>query len=817
MYYLVSPGIDPIEARYWATHRVTCVDATFANFLQSADRAVPTLARRIPADIGGGELSIRKHYRVAAATESSNLRSYLQADATHVHAGMAASPQKPAEFYRGYDRGWACILQNLDAKRSFSDSVLVDAVLVSEDSGRPSELYMLKGSAGNGKSVSLKRIAWEAGVTYDQLVLYANNPAGLRIDPLEEIYRLTGKRTLLFVDHVALVRGELLELLRASKARSVPLTIIGAERDNEWNIYCEFLEPHLRQEFSVRYLSEAEISELILLLERHNALGVLKDKAVNDRVYAFTKSAERQLLVALHEATLGAPFEEIVLDEYRRIEPPAARRLYLEICALHQFGAPVRAGLISRASGITFEQFGREFISPLENVVIILNDNHTGDVFYKSRHQHVASLVFNRALPTPEEKFDLLVGLMAAVNVDYSSDRETFSRLIKGRGIADIFPNAELGRLFYDRVEQAAPRDAFVFHQRAVFEMNHDGGSLTLAEAAARRAFELNPNSRSIQHTQAEVARRLANETDDPLRKQVLRRITREKAGGELSRLSEYDLYTRARLAIDEFREELISLDVSAEKSPPASLVEAAKDAETVIQRGLQNFPENSEILSAEASFRDLLAQTKEAQKALERAFTLNPRQDWLAVRLARRYEDASDWKNSIRVLDLCLQDNPSSKIVHLEYARVLMKSGDTSPSIIQHLKRSFIEGDNQYEAQFWYARELFLQERFAEASRIFQALHDHAPGRFRTRAAAPAEGPNGIPMVYAGRIERLEEGYAFVRIAHFPSAIFASRAESDQDDWERLRSGSLMTSSVAFSRRGARAIKVRGVNTVSF
>ena len=142
----------------------------------------------------------------------------------------------------------------------------------------------------------------------------------------------------------------------------------------------------------------------------------------------------------------------------------------------------------------------------------------------------------------------------------------------------------------------------------------------------------------------------------------------------------------------------------------------------------------------------------------------------------------------------------------------MLMKSGDTSPSTIQHLKRSFTEGDNQYEAQFWYARELFLQEHFADASKIFLGLHDRAPGRFRTRAAAPAQDSNGSPIVYAGHIERLEEGYAFLRIVQFPSAIFASRAESDQDEWEGLRSGTSVTSSVAFSRRGARAIKVRAV-----
>ena len=282
--------------------------------------------------------------------------------------------------------------------------------------------------------------------------------------------------------------------------------------------------------------------------------------------------------------------------------------------------------------------------------------------------------------------------------------------------------------MFYDRAEQTSPRDAFVSHQRAVFEMHHPGGSLVLAEAAAGRAFKLNPNSRSIQHTQAEVARRLANETDDPLRKEVLRRTARQKIADEFSRMSEYDWYTRVRLAIDELREEVKSLDTSAEVRPPVDFIDAVKDAETAIQKGLQSFPESSELRVAEASFHELLHHcTEKAHKALERAFELNPRQDWLAVRLARRYEDASDWPNSIRVLEACLQDNPSSKIAHLEYALVLMKSKGTRSSVIDHLKRSFTEGDNHYEAQYWCARELFLQGNFIDAAKIFRSLHEHA------------------------------------------------------------------------------------------
>lgn len=806
-FYLIAPGIDGVEARYWAGHKVFAIDSTFEDFLGEIDRAIPALARTIAVGIGGGELSIRKHYRVAQATEPAAVVSYLATDAAHVHSGLVAERQDVGEFYRGYDNGWGCIIQNLDAHRSVSDSVLVDAVLLAEENRSVTELFMLKGPAGNGKTIALKRIAWEAGVTYDQIVLYPNSPAGLRVEPIAEIYRLTGKRIFLFVDRVALLRNELRDLLRASKAQSIPLSVIGAERDNEWNIYCEQLEPFLSLEFPVRYLNEREIGDLIGLLERHKVLGLLEKRSPEERIYAFTNNAERQLLVALHEATLGIPFEEIVVDEFRRIEPPGARSIYLDICALHQFGAPVRAGLISRAAGIGFEQFRTEFIQPLENVVHVVKDEHSRDIYYRSRHQHVAEIVFNRVLPAAEDRFDLLARLLSAINVDYSSDRETFSRLIRGRGIAEIFPSADLGRLFYDRVQEAAPDDPFVSHQRAVFEMQHLGGSLVLAEAAAARAFELNPTNHSIQHTQAEIARRRANDTDDPLRKRALRRVTREKLGGDTSRLSEYDLYTQARLAIDEFGELLESLEMPDDQPPPAAFIEAAKEAETAIQRGLQIFPESSELLAAEATFRELLDQTDRAQRLLERAFNLNPRQDWLAVRLSRKYQTSGDLPNCKRVLEACLRDNPSSKLAHLEMGRVLIALGD-SGTAIEHLRRGFTEGDNHYEAQFWYARELFLQGYYSEANKLFLAINDRAPGRFRTRAAEAVE-QEATPIVYDCRVERKEEGYAFLKLPQFPKDIFASRAESNSLEWEKLYVGAKARCALAFNRRGAHAVSV--------
>lgn len=804
-YYCVAPDITEIEARYWAAHRITVVHATFEEFLKELDNKIPQIARSISLSSLGGGLSVKTHYRTASPVESTELAAYLETDAEHVRPGMVSSTASARAFYSGHDMGWGAIIQNYDAKRKVADSVLVDVILSSDPDNRPADLFMLKGPAGNGKTVALKRIAWEAATSYEKLVLFASSPAALQFARIDEIYQLVQKRFFLFVDHVALYRSELISLLKECRAKSIPVTVIGAERDNEWNIYCEGLEPFVKQDFPVRYLTEDEVRQLVDLLDRHNCLGVLKDKTFEEQVSAFVSGAERQLLVALHEVTLGAPFEKIILDEYERIEPPLARGIYLEICALHQFGAPVRAGLISRSSGISYDEFSSKFLAPLENVVRVVEDKHTRDLAYQARHSQVAMMVFSQALPSAEDKFDLLASLLDAMNIDYASDRETFSRMIKGRSISDLFADAALGRLFYDRAEESAPGDSFVPHQRAVFEMNHPGGSLVSAQEAAERARMLNPRNRSIKHTLAEIARRQANNSNDPLLKQALRRETRQLLRRDGGRLSEYDFTTRAKLAIDELRE-ILELEGDEGSRVSSQVIEAAKEAEIALDRGMQAFPESAALMTAEASFHDLLKEKQQALSALRKAFEKNPRQDWLAVRLARRHRADSDYEEAVRVLEKCLSENPSSKPAHLEMAHVLRASNADPSLVLDHFRRSYTAGDHNFEAQFWHARELFLQDQFPASESHFAALHRRAPGRFRSRSSAAISDPSGEPTTFQGKVGRMEEGYAFISSAHLPRDLFASRAETEEGEWQRLAVGTPVRFQIAFNRQGARA-----------
>ena len=155
MYYAVLPGVNPIEARYWAGNRVSCIDAT--QFLTELDRQIQPIARQLRRATSPDKLSLQNHYRSVDAVELDALRFYLETDVTHLHRAIVVAEQNPLDFYKGYDTGFGCIFQNLDITRKVTDSILVDAVLADDAVARRTEFFLVKGPAGNGKTVVLKR------------------------------------------------------------------------------------------------------------------------------------------------------------------------------------------------------------------------------------------------------------------------------------------------------------------------------------------------------------------------------------------------------------------------------------------------------------------------------------------------------------------------------------------------------------------------------------------------------------------------------------------------------------------------------------
>jgi tetratricopeptide (TPR) repeat protein len=722
--------------------------------------------------VGGGTESVRKFYRVSGAVESDALKLFLGSDADHVRSGMPTSGQLPKEFYIGADSGWGPIEADLDIRRSITDNIVVDAILT-DDRDRQSvvDLHVVKGPAGHGKSTTLRRVAWEASSSFSKLCIFIKEGGSIRIDALRELCDIVQERIFIFIDRAAFRVDDIAALVRSFSDTKTPLTIVTAERDNEWSVRCGSLDEFVTQEYPLRHLSEKEIHALLAKLEEHDALERLSDFTYEERVREFLERAERQLLVALHEATLGKPFEEIVKDEYDRIIPSEAQTLYLDVCTLNRLGVPVRAGLIARVSGIRFEDFQNRFLKPLEHVVKSHIDRYIGDRMYSARHAHIADLVFQLVLPDPEERFDQIMRVLDGINIDYSSDSEAFRALIRGRSIAEIFASQELARTFYERAQNIVGDDPHFLQQRAIFEMFHPGGSLQKAEESLLAASNIAPYDKSIQHTLGNLKRQQANETDNPLLREKLRNDARSYLGG-LARgdaRAPHGFHTMVVLLTDELREILATkIEGVLAKSEEKKIVDLVREIESLIHDAEQRFPDEERIFTAEADFRELLNQNAKAYESLRRAFERNPRSEWVAIRLSEHLADNREVENAKEILRRCIRENPSSKPANFALAKLYMRHGATEErdQVRQLLRRSFTDGDTHFNAQYWYARELFLKGELGKANELFNRLsHASVDPATRNRVRGLIRDDNGCIKRFRGKVSKKEEAYLFTAV----------------------------------------------------
>ena len=413
---------------------------------------------------------------------------------------MAIDPDDPARFYRGFDVGWYAVERALDVRRSLTEVLLREIIIrPEEDRPSPTELYVLKAEAGAGKSVFLRRLAWESARDAEALCIYVKRGRSAAIEPLLELARCTGRRIFLFWDDAADRVREIQQLAVEGLRRNLQLTIFTAERVNTWNMACEDLDQHLTGQYILRYLNHSEIERLVALLLLHRCLGErLERMSPGDRIHEFEERAGRQILVALHEATLGHPFEEILLNEFKEIEPDRARHLYLTVCALNRLNVPVRAGLISRVHGVPFSEFREKFLGPLEHVVQARQDEITRDYSYFARHPEIAQIVFEQVLQDPRDRYHEYVTVLQELNLAYSSDQTAFRQMIRARSLHDMFPSHEDVVALYRVALQMAPDDAYVLQQVANYERLRANGNLVQARDLLERARQLNPRDPTL-------------------------------------------------------------------------------------------------------------------------------------------------------------------------------------------------------------------------------------------------------------------------------------------------------------------------------
>ncbi|NTF55017.1 P-loop NTPase [Rhizobium rhizogenes] len=806
-WYMVTPNAEQEDIDFWATKNVELIRARFGDFMSALDKAIPPLFRRLSQSTDVSNFPIRRFYSTHSMESDATNRS-LRTDLTFIHTEMPIEAQTAEQFYSGYDTGWGAIVNRYDVRRQVEEDILFKAVLENEVPDGPI-LIVVKGPAGSGKTVALKRSAYEAATASNVIALWFNADGALRPAVLDELHELTQKPIYLFVDDVALHADGLTSLLRHARANKLPLVVVGAERDSDWNTYCGDLEREFPgPELKVRYLSRREINGLLDLLEKHGCLGLLATETRDERIRQFETVAERQLLVALHQLTQGRPFEEVLRLEHQRVSPEQARQLYLDIATMHQYSVSARAGTISRISGISFSDYQQNFFAPLLNIVKAETDRYSGDYSYRTRHSRVAQLVFRQACSTDEQKADQFARIISGLDFGYSSDSRALEQITKGRSLANTFAEPEPGRRIYEAAISVAPNQAFIYQQWALFELHHPGGSLEEAERQANEAHKIDEKNTAVIHTQAEIDRIRATKVSSALMKDQLRRRARERLNS-LSNNSPYAVSSRCKLLVDEIVELKRDLHDDGPEHEAIFFAEKTQEAENRIRLALQQFPDDPDIAQVEARFREEMDQEERALRALERALRLNPKGSGAAIRVARIYRSRHQSDAALRVLTEALASNSDDKALHAEMAKHHLSEASADDDVIEsHLRRAFSTGDGNFEARFELGQFLFSRGEMVKAAALFEEIDKKAPQTFRPVANRENLFSKRIPM-QAGYVQSISGHMFFVRSGAYPKEILAHKASIAVGDFEDITVGTNIRFTVRFNRKGPVATSI--------
>ena len=224
-----------------------------------------------------------------------------------------------------------------------------------------------------------------------------------------------------------------------------------------------------------------------------------------------------------------------------------------------------------------------------------------------------------------------------------------------------------------------------------------------------------------------------------------------------------------------------------------------------MISKVIQTYPNESFILESESNFNQLIDNTPRALESLKAAFDLNKKSPYLASRLANYYQENDNLDDALTVLHESVNNNLNDRDLNFKYAKLLMiKTPENYVDLKHYLRKSFTKKDKRYEAQFLYARILYLLGE-EENKEYFDFLKG-VPLDYRIKKQVQGTViEHGNPKTFEGSVMKLESSYGFIKQDVTGETIYFNRGT----DLQELRYNSRIKFKKAFNFNGPIAIEI--------
>ncbi|WPL79500.1 SIR2 family protein [Bordetella hinzii] len=342
--FVITPSATPIQAGSLRQFNIVHIPATLADF-------TAWLTREIGTDMSPLDLAKSSIPQYAALFTTPDPIAYADSlEGVSFITPDIKSPAKPEgairNFYKGFQPNWNDIVEGIPAELE----ILSESVTRTTGEFPPNTIIPFIGPAGSGKTTLLMQLCYVLCRSERARVYYIEEPNAEIKKTLDALESSSAKSDEIYVviDNVDIIAEPLADALNGRRLKKT--RIICAERENIWKRRTkDKLGTFSNPPVLVREFTPDDAEKILAKLQKYGSWTILGQMSEKERVEALVSRAQKQLLIALLEATYGRGFEQIIESDYNSLESREEKLFFLTVGIITERLFDASTSLVDRA------------------------------------------------------------------------------------------------------------------------------------------------------------------------------------------------------------------------------------------------------------------------------------------------------------------------------------------------------------------------------------------------------------------------------------------------------------------------------------
>ena len=758
--YRIDPFTDVVNKELLAQQNIFTLDMKLDEFVSKASSVInehdletskEALKHKVPEDL-------KDHFERNPAATTRLLNSW-----EYVNQANFAETKNVNLFLKGDKPNWSIIDAKNYFKRDIEDDIWDKLVDFATRPKQQVEANKILAPAGYGITTLLMTLAVRI-IKEKAGVCFYLKPGKVLIEGDIEYAAQLFTNCFFIIDDITANIKNLKRTLQIIKEKRIPAFFLVGSRLNEWKQHNEIIPG---DEFLLDPLSDIEIESLIYFLHDNNALGELKNLEHDLQFQAIKKNYNKELLVAMREATEGENFDAILLNEYQNINDDLAKSAYLITCCFFQFGVYIRDNLLADILSVDLVDMYHQYLNPFTEGVVLFDelDRFKGVYGARARHRLIAKVIWERA-GNPSEKHLLIIETLDHLNLNFINDAKAFENFYRSDHLIDALQSFDDKVRFFEKCIQKDPDSPYI--RQHYSRMLRREKRYNTARAQIDDALTLDNSAVVLYHTKGLINKDLMDSAESlSIARKYL--IQSESCFIQGKRMNSKDAHFYQGLSD-------LYLSWATKCQDQTESAEYISKAESIINEGLSKVNKRDTLWISSANIQRFLGDNPTYIKYLENAVRESPYSTIARYLLGRAYRKQGNYQQATNILYYTIQNEHDEYRSFVEYALCKHYLGSTYKECISILNQSTLYGLKDPRFISTLGGLYFLDNQISKSDEIFNIYKSknfdiEELYSIQFRPCHPSN-PNKVYQL-TGRINELKSGYCWIETEQFYHHIF--------------------------------------------